>query len=205
MKVASIACFLGAAVASASGASIRASSGTEELANKWNELAAEASYMQVAIKEQFTYGQCIAGCENPDFDGNRARCRKNCDQLDENGDTTDNRTDRCTSCDGFPFGGNRWNRCMDACETRRNTAGNICGDATNTDECYDWCVGGSASLDDCLRSVGGGGGSDRDNRCIRVSSCSKCRRWCSSNGEIDDCLAELRCDEDEFPRPSFIA
>ncbi|KAL7543528.1 hypothetical protein ACHAWF_007406 [Thalassiosira exigua] len=152
---------------------------------------AEATFMQVAISEEFTHGQCITGCDNPDYNGNRARCRRDCDTMEENGSTTNTRTANCFSCDnGFNYGSRKYGRCMDACETKRDTLDGICDDATNTDECYAWCVGASAAMDFCLVSfpeavarlwnVGGRFGHARPVTCSSGFNVSRAARSCLS-------------------------
>jgi hypothetical protein len=167
MKVFSLACFLGIAVAHATDASPQVSADTEEvtdLKTYWDERAAEASFMQIAISEGFTYGQCKRGCNVKNFNGNRKRCERDCDKLDQNGDTTRDRTANCFSCDGHQFGSRKWVRCMDACEARRDTAEGVCADVIDLVECKLFCIGGSDAREDCLDYYGGSGSGRRRSR-----------------------------------------
>lgn len=212
MKISFVACFLGStAVRASADTGLRASSPAKskpvkpaaDLKAYWSERAAEATFMQVAISEEFTHGQCITGCDNPDFDGNRARCRRDCDKMEENGSTSNTRTATCFSCDdGFKYGSRKYSRCMDACETKRDTLDGICDDATNTDDCYAWCMGASAALDFCLREFDRDGrnfNSDYDNgnnRCVEARSCKQCTKFCTGSG-FDDC-EEFNCSGEEL-------
>ena len=72
--------------------------------------------MQQEIVLGRTLEECYDDCETAkdnDEDFNRGRCRKNCEQMDDQGNT--NRGGDCGCRESFPTGGNRYDRCMTAC------------------------------------------------------------------------------------------
>lgn len=159
---------------------------TTDLESLWNELVAEAVFMQNQISEGRTYSQCVDDCNNAK-DINRARCARNCEQIDDNGGSSNNKNSNCDDCRDLPENGRRRERCMDAC--RQGQIDNIdrCLDARTCGECRDDCGTGIA-LDDCLDDLDCPGQDRSDRRsCSSARTCGECNSFCDSNRDRRDC------------------
>lgn len=161
---------------------------TTDLKTLWDELAAEAVFMQNQIALGKTYEQCVDDCNNAE-DINRARCRRNCEQADDNGDTSNNRNNNCGHCN-FPSGGRRQERCMDACRQGQINDIDRCLDAETCFDCREDCGTGIA-LDECLWDLDCPGQDRSDRRsCSDARTCGECNSFCTGS-------ARRRCREDE--------
>ena len=79
--------------------------------------------MQEMITLGRSTGQCKWECNergenNPNF--NRARCRRNCDQIRDKGNNNWRNRDSCDDCrESFTRGSRSYDRCMEACRGAR--------------------------------------------------------------------------------------
>jgi hypothetical protein len=161
----------------------------------WDQMANEAALMQKMIAEGRTKAQCIESCNNtPKEEINRARCRKQCDQISENGNDSTSRTFNCNDCNTFPSGGNRRERCKAACRDSQVNQVEDCIDAETCSECRKYC-GSGVVLDECYDDVGCSSAEDRrsDRDCSDARECGECNSFCDNSSDREDCRDDFNC------------
>merc|ERR1712127_353039 len=155
-----------------------------DLKSLWDELAAEAAFMQVQITEGRTTNQCVEDCENAD-NINRKRCARNCDQIADDGGDSNTRTFNCDDCRTMPQGGRRRERCMDACRQGQTDAIDECWDVGTCAGCRLDC-GTGVALDNCLDKFNCPLDNRSDRRsCNSARTCGECNSFCSGDDLLD--------------------
>lgn len=174
------------------------STSKSDLKTLWEELEAEAAFMQVMITTERNFEQCEDDC-NAAVDLNRARCRRNCEQIDDAGGSSETRTANCADCRTLPTGGNRQVRCYDACQQARDSGVQACNRAQSCVECRREC-GTGVVLDDCLDDFNCPGQDRSEVRdCHSANTCGECNSFCSNGNDRRDCRNDL-CSAEELAK-----
>lgn len=174
---------------------------TKEL---WDELAAEAAFMQKMVELGRSEEECKEDCNtakdaNPDF--NRGRCQTDCESIDD-----DNRSPEgsCRECyNQFSSGSSALDRCLESCEAGNDQR---CEDADTCNDCDTYCSSKS-QREACYEDVedmknvhcGGDDISDKDinENCDNPNNCNACKKQCTDS-DIKEACKDKYCSDEDF-------